>query len=101
MWVRNPTIALLICTRPGVCGPSAETAPLAPCAEIEPGPLEISSPTRICSGSASSGVGFLPVIARKQRSAIVHCPNRSSRGMPRSDPDWWCSPGIVAPTITP
>ena len=25
----------------------------------------------------------------------------SSRGMPRKLPDWWCSPGIVAPTITP
>ena len=47
VWVRKPTIALLSCTRSGVSGPSAETAPLAPCAEIVPGPLESSRPRRI------------------------------------------------------
>lgn len=67
-------MALLICTRFGVCGPSAATAPFAHCAVIDPGPLLINRPIRICSGSACAGVGFLPVIARKHRSAIVHEP---------------------------
>ena len=44
VWVSMPTMALLSCTRSGVSGPSAETAPLAPWAEIVPGPLESRSP---------------------------------------------------------
>ena len=44
VWVRKPTMALLSWTRSGLSGPSAETAPLAPCAEIVPGPLESSRP---------------------------------------------------------
>ena len=39
-------MALLSCTRSGLSGPSAETAPLAPWAEIVPGPLESSRPSR-------------------------------------------------------
>ena len=31
----------------GVSGPSADTAPLAPCAEIAPGPLVSSRPTSV------------------------------------------------------
>ena len=46
-WVRKPIIALFSCTRSGVCGPSAETAPLAPWAVIAPGPLVSSSPMSI------------------------------------------------------
>ena len=32
-------MALLSCTRSGLSGPSADTAPLAPWAEIVPGPV--------------------------------------------------------------
>ncbi len=62
--VRKPIIALLICTRSGVSGPSAETAPLAPCAEIVPGPLEMMRPSSTWNGKSFSGGGVSPSSAR-------------------------------------
>ena len=65
-------MALLIWTRRGVCGPSADTAPLVPRAVIEPGPLEINKPTkkseRSCLGESRSLSG------KGQKQKISHRP---------------------------
>src|SRR5258708_15102425 len=69
-------MALLSCPRPGVCGPSAATAPLAPCAEIAPGPFEINKPIRICNGRASAS----------RRLFAGHCQEGQIRHGPRLEP---------------
>src|SRR4029450_4684030 len=65
-------MALLICIRLGVCGPSAATAPLAPCAEIEPGPLEMRRPIKIWRGLASVSGWFLA--GHGQAQDLRHAP---------------------------
>ena len=52
-------------------GPSAETAPLAPCAEIAPGPLESSRPTSdLERRTGLLGVGFWP--SHRQEAQVGH-----------------------------
>ena len=46
VWVRKPTIALLSCTRSGRLGAVGGDRTLGPWAEIVPGPLESSRPSR-------------------------------------------------------
>src|SRR4030067_1906019 len=63
--------ALFICPLDGSSGPSADTPPLHPCAEIVPGPLEMIRPSNIENSNLSLSVGFLPIRARNDASVKV------------------------------
>ena len=64
MCVRKPIIALLICTRLGVSGPSEDTAPLQPCAEMLPTAFEIKSPVSTWNANSPAGLARSPMRVR-------------------------------------
>jgi len=95
-------MALLSCTRSGVSGPSAATAPLAPCAEIVPGPFDSSSPTKVWKTNRWEGVeAASPKRAAQATSVSERAARISAFVIPQNRSGSRRSAGTVAPIMVP